>query len=461
MKKITKKWSPRFSEPINNKVQRYTASVNFDKRLAIFDIEGSLAHAEMLKKQKIISVADLRLIKKGLNQVKKEIIAQKFKWAIEQEDVHLNIESRLTQIIGISGKKLHTGRSRNDQVATDMRLYLRDVVDNTIDQIKSLQKVTLSLADKHIMTIMPGLTHLQVAQPISFAHHLHAYCEMLERDKLRFQESRKRINVLPLGAAALAGTSYPIDRKLVAKLLKFESVMDNSLDAVSDRDFLIEFNANASLLMTHLSRWSEELIMWSSPFFEYIEISDSFCTGSSIMPQKKNPDVPELVRGKTGRVNGHLVNLLTLMKAQPLAYNKDNQEDKEPTFDVADTISDTLDIFKEMISKLTVFPENMEVAALKGYSTATDLADYLVKKGMPFREAHGVVAKVVKFAINQESDLSDLKLKDLQKFSKLIFKDVFDSLDLKGSIKSRKHIGATGFNSIKKALKKSRIKLSK
>ena len=415
----------------------------------------------MLKKQKIISASDLRLIKKGLNQVKKEIIAQKFKWAIEQEDVHLNIESRLTQIIGISGKKLHTGRSRNDQVATDMRLYLRDVVDNTIDQIKSLQKVTLSLADKHIMTIMPGLTHLQVAQPISFAHHLHAYCEMLERDKLRFQESRKRINVLPLGAAALAGTSYPIDRKLVAKLLKFESVMDNSLDAVSDRDFLIEFNANASLLMTHLSRWSEELIMWSSPFFEYIEISDSFCTGSSIMPQKKNPDVPELVRGKTGRVNGHLVNLLTLMKAQPLAYNKDNQEDKEPTFDVADTISDTLDIFKEMISKLTVFPENMEVAALKGYSTATDLADYLVKKGMPFREAHGVVAKVVKFAINQESDLSDLKLKDLQKFSKFIFKDVFDSLDLKGSIESRKHIGATGCKTIKKALKKSRIKLSK
>ena len=461
MKKITKKWSPRFSEPINNKVQRYTSSVNFDKRLAIFDIEGSLAHAEMLKKQKIISATDLRLIKKGLNQVKKEIIAQKFKWSIEQEDVHLNIENRLTQIIGTSGKKLHTGRSRNDQVATDMRLYLRDVVDNTIDQIKSLQKVTLSLADKHIMTIMPGLTHLQVAQPISFAHHLHAYCEMLERDKLRFQEARKRINVLPLGAAALAGTSYPIDRNFVAKLLKFESVMDNSLDAVSDRDFLIEFNANASLLMTHLSRWSEELIMWSSPFFEYIEISDSFCTGSSIMPQKKNPDVPELVRGKTGRVNGHLVNLLSLMKGQPLAYNKDNQEDKEPTFDVADTISDTLDIFKEMVSNLKVFPENMEAAAMKGYSTATDLADYLVKKGMTFREAHGVVAKVVKFAINQKCDLSDLKLKDLQKFSKLILKDVFNSLDLKGSIESRKHIGATGFNSIKKALKKSKIKLSK
>jgi len=461
MKKTTKKWSERFSEPTSEIVKRYTASVNFDQRLAIFDIEGSLAHAAMLKKQKVISAKDFKLIIKGLNQIKKEIIGLKFKWSIDLEDVHLNIEKRLTQIVGEPGERIHTGRSRNDQVATDMRLYLREVVDQTIDQIKDLQRATLNLAENNIMTIMPGMTHLQIAQPVSFAHHLHAYYEMLERDKARFQDSRKRINILPLGAAALAGTSYPIDRKFVAKLLKFEGVMENSIDAVSDRDFLIEFNANASLLMTHLSRWSEELIMWSSPFFEFIEISDSFCTGSSIMPQKKNPDVPELVRGKTGRVNGHLVSLLTLMKAQPLAYNKDNQEDKEPIFDVADTISDTLNIFTEMVSKLIVFPKNMEAAALKGYSTATDLADYLVKKGMTFREAHGVVAKIVKFAIDQQSDLSGLELKTLQKFSKLIDKDIFKFLTLKGSIQSRNHIGGTSFTRVKAALKQARSNLSK
>ena len=461
MKKNTKKWSERFSEPTSEIVKRYTASVNFDQRLAMFDIQGSLAHVEMLKKQKVISVTDSGAIMKGLKQIKKEIIAEKFEWSVDLEDVHLNIESRLTQIVGVAGKKLHTGRSRNDQVATDMRLYLRDVVDLTINQIKTLQKETLNLADKHIMTIMPGMTHLQIAQPVSFAHHLHAYYEMLERDKARFEDARKRINVLPLGAAALAGTSYPIDRKFVAKLLKFDDVMENSIDAVSDRDFLIEFNSNASILMTHLSRWSEELIMWSSPFFEFIEISDSFCTGSSIMPQKKNPDVPELVRGKVGRVNGHLLSLLTLMKGQPLAYNKDNQEDKEPIFDVADTISDTLNIFAEMISKLTIFPNKMEAAALKGYSTATDLADYLVKKGMTFREAHGIVAKVVKFAINEQRDLSELELKTLQKFSKLIDKDVFSCLTLKGSIQSRKHIGGTAFNTVKAALKRAKKKMKK
>ena len=461
MKKNTKKWSERFSEPTSEIVKRYTASVNFDQRLAMFDIQGSLAHVEMLKKQKVISVTDSGAIMKGLKQIKKEIIAEKFEWSVDLEDVHLNIESRLTQIVGVAGKKLHTGRSRNDQVATDMRLYLRDVVDLTINQIKTLQKETLNLADKHIMTIMPGMTHLQIAQPVSFAHHLHAYYEMLERDKARFEDARKRINVLPLGAAALAGTSYPIDRKFVAKLLKFDDVMENSIDAVSDRDFLIEFNSNASILMTHLSRWSEELIMWSSPFFEFIEISDSFCTGSSIMPQKKNPDVPELVRGKVGRVNGHLLSLLTLMKGQPLAYNKDNQEDKEPIFDVADTISDTLNIFAEMISKLTIFPNKMEAAALKGYSTATDLADYLVKKGMTFREAHGIVAKVVKFAINEQRDLSELELKAFQKFSKLIDKDVFSCLTLKGSIQSRKHIGGTAFNTVKAALKRAKKKMKK
>ena len=342
-----------------------------------------------------------------------------------------------------------------------MRLYLRDASDELVNLIKKLQQATLAKAEKHVTTIMPGLTHLQVAQPISFAHHLLAYFEMLERDKERFIGSRKRINALPLGAAALAGTSYPIDRKFVAKLLKFEGVMENSIDAVSDRDFLIEFNANASLLMTHLSRWSEELVMWSSPFFNFIEISDSFCTGSSIMPQKKNPDVPELVRGKTGRVNGHLVSLLTLMKGQSLAYNKDNQEDKEPIFDVVDTVLDTLKIYAEMISKIKIFPENMENAALKGYATATDLADYLVRKGLPFRESHSVVAKTVKYAIDQGFDLSDMDLSKLKKFSKLIDHDVFKCLSLKGSIQSRKHFGATGFSAVRSSIKKSKLKLSK
>ena len=459
MKKNKKNWSDRFSEPTSEIVKRYTASVDFDQRLAMFDIAGSLAHAEMLNKQNIISIKDFNAIKKGLNQIKKEIISNKFQWSIDYEDVHLNIEKRLTEISGEAGKKLHTGRSRNDQVSTDMRLYLRDASDQLVILIKKLQESTIALAEKHITTIMPGLTHLQVAQPISFAHHLLAYFEMLERDKARFIDSRKRINTLPLGAAALAGTSFPINRKFVAKLLKFETVMENSLDAVSDRDFLIEFNANASLLMTHLSRWSEELVMWSSPFFNYIEISDSFCTGSSIMPQKKNPDVPELVRAKTGRVNGHLVSLLTIMKSQALAYNKDNQEDKEPIFDVVDTVLDTLKIYGEMISKIKVFPKNMENAALKGYATATDLADYLVKKGLPFRESHGIVAKAVKFAIEQDCDLSNIELSKLRKFSKLIDQDVFKYLSLKGSIQTRKHVGATGFNAVKSAIKKAKSKL--
>ena len=459
MKKNKKNWSDRFSEPTSEIVKRYTASVDFDQRLAMFDIAGSLAHAEMLKKQNIISIRDFNAIKKGLNQIKKEIISNKFQWSIDYEDVHLNIEKRLTEISGEAGKKLHTGRSRNDQVSTDMRLYLRDASDQLVILIKKLQESTIALAEKHITTIMPGLTHLQVAQPISFAHHLLAYFEMLERDKARLIDSRKRINTLPLGAAALAGTSFPINRKFVAKLLKFETVMENSLDAVSDRDFLIEFNANASLLMTHLSRWSEELVMWSSPFFNYIEISDSFCTGSSIMPQKKNPDVPELVRAKTGRVNGHLVSLLTIMKSQALAYNKDNQEDKEPIFDVVDTVLDTLKIYGEMISKIKVFPKNMENAALKGYATATDLADYLVKKGLPFRESHGIVAKAVKFAIEQDCDLSNIELSKLRKFSKLIDQDVFKYLSLKGSIQTRKHVGATGFNAVKSAIKKAKSKL--
>lgn len=370
MNKKQTKWSERFSEPTKEVVKRFTGSVNFDKRLALVDIQGSLAHAEMLMKQKIILIKDYKAIEKGLNQIRKEVINNKFEWSLDFEDVHLNIEKRLTDIIGDSGKKLHTGRSRNDQVATDMRLYLRGAVDSIIDQINHLQKATLVLAEDHITTIMPGLTHLQVAQPVSFAHHLLAYVEMLDRDKSRLVDARKRMNLLPLGAAALAGTSYPINRNFVAKKLGFDGIIENSMDAVSDRDFLIEFNSAAAILMMHLSRWSEELIMWSSPFFGYIEISDSFCTGSSIMPQKKNPDVPELVRGKTGRVYGHLMSLLTLMKSQPLAYNKDNQEDKEPIFDVIDTLQDTLEIFPEMIAELKVFPENMQVAAMKGYATA-------------------------------------------------------------------------------------------
>ena len=417
---MVKKWSEIFDEPTSEIVKRYTASVGFDYRLAMVDIQGSMAHAQMLSKQKIISKKDLSNIAKGLKQIQKEIDRGQFKWSIDDEDVHLNIEKRLIKLIGEAGKKLHTGRSRNDQVATDMRLWLRGMIDQHLTQLQKLQKNIVQLAEQHVDTIMPGFTHLQVAQPVSFAHHLMAYFEMLQRDKSRLLDCRKRTNQLPLGAAALAGTSYPIDRKYVAKLLKFDGVMENSMDAVSDRDFLIEYNASAAMLMTHLSRFSEELILWSTDFFDFVEISDGFCTGSSIMPQKKNPDIPELVRGKVGRVNGHLVALLTLMKAQPLSYNKDNQEDKEPIFDVADTLLDTLDIFAEMIAKLTVKSENMELAALKGYATATDLADYLVKKGLPFRDAHGVVAKAVKFAIKKSVDLSDLTLIELQKFSKLI-----------------------------------------
>ena len=460
MKKNTPKWSDRFSEPTKDVVKNYTGSVNFDKRLAFVDIEGSLVHAEMLKNQKIILAKDFKAIQKGLNQIKKEIIDDKFVWSLDLEDVHLNIEKRLTEIIGEPGKKLHTGRSRNDQVATDMRLYVRGETDNIIGQIKNLQRATIHLADENIHTIMPGLTHLQVAQPVSFAHHLLAYYEMLERDIGRFTDLRKRMNLLPLGAAALAGTSYPINRNFVAKKLGFDGVIQNSMDAVSDRDFLIEFNASAAILMMHLSRWSEELIMWSSPFFEYIEISDSFCTGSSIMPQKKNPDVPELVRGKTGRVYGHLMSLLTLMKGQPLAYNKDNQEDKEPIFDVIDTLRNTLEIFPEMIAELKTLPENMEAAAMKGYATATDLADYLVNKGVSFRDSHGVVAKVVRAAVSKDCDISEFDLNSLKKFSKVIDKDVYKHLTLEGSIKSRKHIGGTAFSSVAKAIQKAKLNLN-
>lgn len=449
-------WSGRFDEPVAELVKRYTASVDFDKRLAVFDIQGSLAHAHMLGVQGIISQADVKAIEAGLAEILAEIQAGKFEWLLDLEDVHLNIEKRLTDKIGDAGKRLHTGRSRNDQVATDVRLWLRATVDDVLAGIRKLQLSLLDLAEQHAETIMPGFTHLQVAQPVTFGHHLMAYFEMLKRDAERFADARKRINRLPLGAAALAGTSYPIDRVLVASKLGFDGVCENSLDAVSDRDFAIEFSAAASVLMMHLSRFSEELILWSSPRFGFVDIADRFCTGSSIMPQKKNPDVPELVRGKSGRVYGHLMGLLTLMKGQPLAYNKDNQEDKEPLFDIADTLLVTLEIYADMLRGVKVNQANMRQAALEGFSTATDLADYLVKKGLPFRDAHEVVALAVKLGVQRGCDLADMPLETLQKFSALIAEDVYNVLTLEGSVASRDHIGGTAPNQVKQAIQQAR-----
>ena len=449
-------WSGRFNEPVAELVKKYTASVSFDQRLAMFDIQGSIAHAQMLGTQKIISLEDVKAIEQGLNEIRQEIEAGKFEWLLDLEDVHLNIEKRLTDKIGDAGKRLHTGRSRNDQVATDVRLWLRSISDQVVLALGKLQTSLLDLADTHFDTVMPGFTHLQVAQPVTFGHHLLAYVEMLKRDSERFQDARRRINRLPLGAAALAGTSYPIDREMVAKTLGFDVVCENSLDAVSDRDFAIEFTFAASLVMMHLSRLSEELIIWSSPRFAFIDIADRFCTGSSIMPQKKNPDVPELVRGKTGRVYGHLTALLTLMKGQPLAYNKDNQEDKEPLFDTADTLLITLEIYADMMRGITVNKDNMRQAASEGFATATDLADYLVKKGMPFRDAHEVVALAVRYAVDRKVDLSDLSLEALQQFAPSITEDVFSVLTLEGSLQSRNHIGGTAPVQVKAAIARAR-----
>jgi argininosuccinate lyase len=449
-------WSGRFNEPVAELVKRYTASVDFDKRLALFDIQGSLAHAQMLAACEIISAHDLKDIQRGMAQIENEILIGDFNWQIDLEDVHLNIERRLTVLVGDAGKRLHTGRSRNDQVATDVRLYLRHAIDELILLVKAMQSALLDLAQHHTHTIMPGFTHLQVAQPVSFAHHLMAYFEMLKRDAERLADCRKRVNRLPLGAAALAGTSYPIKREYVAELLDFDSVCENSLDAVSDRDFAIEFAAAGSLIMTHLSRLSEELILWMSPRFGFIDIADRFCTGSSIMPQKKNPDVPELVRGKTGRVNGNLVALLTLMKGQPLAYNKDNQEDKEPLFDTVDTLSQTLRIYADMMGGITVKPEAMRNAALQGYATATDLADYLVKKGMPFRDAHEAVALAVRFAVERNCDLSELKIDQLRQFSGLIGDDIYAVLTLEGSLAARNHTGGTSPKQVEAAIARAR-----
>jgi argininosuccinate lyase len=453
-------WSGRFAEPVDDLVKRYTASIGFDHRLAEFDIQGSLAHARMLAKVGVLGAQDLADIERGMAQVLVDVRSGRFEWSLDLEDVHLNIERRLTDLVGEAGKRLHTGRSRNDQVATDVRLWLRAAIDDIDALLRALQGRLVDLAEAHADTVMPGFTHLQVAQPVSFGHHLLAYYEMLARDRARMADCRARVNQLPLGAAALAGTTYPIDREMVARELGFDGVCANSLDAVSDRDFAIEFCAAAALLMTHLSRFSEELILWMSPRFGFVALADRYCTGSSIMPQKKNPDVPELVRGKTGRVNGHLVALLTLMKGQPLAYNKDNQEDKEPLFDTVDTLIDTLRVFTGMLGGLTVNAEAMRRAAAEGFATATDLADYLVKKGLPFRAAHEAVARAVRAAAQQGKDLSELELDALRQFSPLIDRDVYGVLTLDGSLAARNHPGGTAPAQVRAAAARARQQLS-
>lgn len=451
-----KLWQGRFTETTDAFVESFTASVQFDQRLAAQDIKGSIAHATMLESAGILTRAELEVIRIGLEDISVEIINGNFSWSVALEDVHMNIEKALTDKIGDVGKKLHTGRSRNDQVATDLRLYLRDEIDFIFLEIRRLQSGILDLAEQHAATIMPGFTHLQVAQPVTFGHHLMAWFEMIERDYQRLSDCRSRVNIMPLGAAALAGTSYPIDRQMTAELLGFDRPGYNSLDSVSDRDFVIEFAAVASLIMNHLSRWSEEVVLWTSPQFDFIELPDRFCTGSSIMPQKKNPDVPELVRGKSGRVTGHLISLLMLMKGQPLAYNKDNQEDKEPLFDSIDTIKDCLRAYADMIPAFNVNGEKMRNAALRGYATATDLADYLVRKELPFRDAHEVVGQLVHYAIGKQQDLAELSLEELCRFSDLIENDIFDFLTLEGSVAARNHIGGTAPEQVLQAITRAR-----
>ena len=455
-----KAWSGRFAEPVDELVKRFTASVAFDQRLAQVDIRGSLAHARMLAAQKILSGADLVAIERGMAAISKEIDAGRFVWSLDAEDVHLNIEKRLTALVGDAGKRLHTGRSRNDQVATDVRLFLRDEIDAIRGSLARLQANLLDAAAEHAGVVMPGFTHMQVAQPVTFGHHLLAYFEMFQRDRERLADCRRRVNRLPLGAAALAGTTFPIDRMRVAKELGFEAICENSLDAVSDRDFAIEFAACASLILMHLSRLSEELIIWMSPRYRFITVPDRFCTGSSIMPQKKNPDVPELVRGKTGRVFGHLVGLLTLMKGQPLAYNKDNQEDKEPLFDTVDTVRDCLAVFADLVAGIRPVPERMRAAALEGFATATDLADYLVGKGVAFRDAHEIVALAVREAEKKSCGLPDLPLATLRRFSRAIGPDVFGWLTLEGSVSRRKHPGGTAPAQVLRAVRLGRRRLA-
>ena len=448
-------WGGRFNEPVDTFVARFTASVDFDQRLAQQDIQGSLAHANMLSQAGVLSEDELQLITTGLEEIAAEIEQGSFAWSVALEDVHMNIEAALTERIGIVGKKLHTGRSRNDQVATDIRLWLRDQIDELKPLFATLQSGLIELATAEADSIMPGFTHLQTAQPVTFGHHLLAWNEMLERDYGRLMDCRARLNQSPLGAAALAGTTYPIDRELTASQLGFDKPTENSLDSVSDRDFAIEFCAFASLLMTHLSRMSEELILWASAQFQFIDLPDRFCTGSSIMPQKKNPDVPELVRGKTGRVNGHLIALLTLMKSQPLAYNKDNQEDKEPLFDAVDTVSDCLRAFGDMVPAIKANRAAMAEAALRGFSTATDLADYLVGKGIAFRDSHEIVGKSVAYGIAENKDLSEMSLEELQQFSDQISDDVFEVLTLEGSVAARNHIGGTAPDQVRAAAERA------
>ena len=452
-------WSALFSEPMGELVQRYTASVFFDQRLWRADIEGSLAHAEMLAAQGILSAADHAAIVEGMARIAADIEAGRFEWKLELEDVHLNIEARLTQLVGDAGKRLHTGRSRNDQVATDVRLWLRGEIDRLAALLLAMQRALVELAAHHPETVMPGYTHLQVAQPVSFAHHLLAYVEMFARDAERLADVRRRTNRLPLGAAALAGTSYPLDRERVARTLGFEEVCQNSLDAVSDRDFALEFTSFAAICMVHVSRLAEEIVLWMNQNFGFIDLADRYCTGSSIMPQKRNPDVAELARGKSGRVVGHLMGLITLMKGQPLTYNKDNQEDKEPLFDTVDTLADTLRIMAEMCEGIRVKPEAMERAARRGYATATDLADYLVKKGLAFRDAHETVAHAVKTAIEQGLDLSELPLAALQAFHPAIEEDVYAVLSLRGSLEARQVLGGTAPVQVRAQIERHRKRL--
>jgi argininosuccinate lyase len=454
-----KPWGGRFTESTDAFVEAFTASVNFDRRLYRYDIQGSRAHARMLAKVGVLANAERDLILEGLNRIEQAIAQGEFEWSISLEDVHMNIESRLTALIGEAGKKLHTGRSRNDQVATDLRLYLREQIDAACAEIRRLQNGLLLLAEREADTIMPGFTHLQVAMPVTFGHHMLAWFENLQRDHQRLLECRKRVNIMPLGAAALAGTSFPIDRHYTAELLGFDCPAENSLDAVSDRDFAIEFCACAALVLTHLSRFSEELILWASAQFDFIDLPDRFCTGSSIMPQKKNPDVPELVRGKSGRVTGHLMGLLTLMKGQPLAYNKDNQEDKEPLFDSVDTLLGCLRAFADMMPAIRVKAESMRRAAASGYSTATDLADYLVRKGVPFRDAHEIVGTAVRVGIETGRDLSEMQLAELQALSPAIQSDVFQVLTLEGSVSARNHFGGTAPEQVRAAITRARNRL--
>lgn len=455
-----KPWGGRFTEATDAFVERFTASVGFDYRLYHHDINGSIAHATMLAKVGVLTDAERDQIITGLEDIRAEIVAGKFNWSVSLEDVHMNIEAVLTQRIGITGKKLHTGRSRNDQVATDIRLYLRDEIDAIAKELTRLQQGLLSVAEREAATIMPGFTHLQTAQPVTFGHHLLAWFEMLQRDYSRLLDCRKRMNQLPLGAAALAGTTYPIDRAYTAQLLGFDAPTENSLDSVSDRDFAIEFSSFAAILMMHMSRFSEELVLWTSSQFSFIDLPDRFCTGSSIMPQKKNPDVPELVRGKTGRVYGHLTALLTLMKSQPLAYNKDNQEDKEPVFDAIDTVKDCLRAFADMVPAIQPRKEKMYEAAKRGFSTATDLADYLVRRGVPFRDAHEIVGKSVGYGVQTGKDLSEMSLAELQQFSTVIEQDVFAVLTLEGSVAARNHIGGTAPVQVKAAVERAKQSLA-